>query len=271
MIEKIINELHLYEKKLLDGLAKNSNLTPEEIAKLEQMPVKAVTSAAGMLESKNIITVDKTSTDNISLSEEGKDYALNGLPEHRILKALQDFSNEGKDEVGMDEVIERVKVSKAQMNFSIGILMQSSPSVIYMERPLKAASHTIHIEVPPNPFWDKMNNGKLAITDEGKNADISSLPQVKFLKFLHDKKQITEENIPEEFIKVRAEFNKRKDLLNIKTSQDFHFILNDIGKKILDEGFSIQNEATQLTHDQLKTGSWKNLHYRGYDINAYGF
>ena len=23
----------------------------------------------------------------------------------------------------------------------------------YMERPLKAASHTIHIEVPPNPFW----------------------------------------------------------------------------------------------------------------------
>ena len=89
MIEKIINELHLYEKKLLDGLAKNSNLTPEEIAKLEQTPVKAVTSAAGMLESKNIITVDKTSTDNISLSEEGKDYALNGLPEHRILKAFK--------------------------------------------------------------------------------------------------------------------------------------------------------------------------------------
>ena len=27
------------------------------------------------------------------------------------------------------------------------------PSVIYMERPLKAASHTIHIEVPPNLFW----------------------------------------------------------------------------------------------------------------------
>ena len=27
------------------------------------------------------------------------------------------------------------------------------PSVIYMERPLKAASYTIHIEVPHNPFW----------------------------------------------------------------------------------------------------------------------
>ena len=242
MIDKIINELHLYEKKLLDGLAKDSDLTPEEVAKLEKMPVKAVTSAAGMLESKNIITVNKTSKDNISLSDEGEEYALNGLPEHRILKALQDFSKEGKQEVTIEDIIQKANVTKAQMNFSIGILMRHR--------------------------WAKMNNGKLSITEEGKEADVSQLPQVKFLKFLLDKKQITDENIPEEFDKVRKEFNKRKELFNIKTTQDFHFIINDIGKKILDEGFSIQNEATQLTHEQLKTGSWKDLHYRGYDISA---
>ena len=27
------------------------------------------------------------------------------------------------------------------------------PTVIYMERPLRKAEYTIHIEVPPNPFW----------------------------------------------------------------------------------------------------------------------
>ncbi|MGQ4819684.1 tetracycline resistance protein, partial [Enterococcus faecium] len=27
------------------------------------------------------------------------------------------------------------------------------PTVIYMERPLNKAEYTIHIEVPPNPFW----------------------------------------------------------------------------------------------------------------------
>lgn len=242
MIDKIINELHLYEKKLLDGLAKNSDSTPEEVAELEKMPLKAVTSAAGMLESKNIITVNKTSKDNISLSDEGEEYALNGLPEHRILKALQDFSEEGKQEVTIDDIIQKADVTKAQMNFSIGILMRHR--------------------------WAKMNNGKLSLTEEGREADVSQLPQVKFLKFLHDKKQITDENIPEEYNKVRKEFNKRKELFDIKTTQDFHFIINDIGKKILDEGFSIQNEATQLTHEHLKTGSWKDLHYRGYDINA---
>jgi phenylalanyl-tRNA synthetase alpha chain len=74
MIDKIINELHVYEKKFLKGIEKDGDLSPEEIAQEEDMPVKAVTSAAGMLESKDIITVDKKSIDTISLSDEGKEY-----------------------------------------------------------------------------------------------------------------------------------------------------------------------------------------------------
>ena len=27
------------------------------------------------------------------------------------------------------------------------------PTVIYLEKPLQKADYTIHIEVPPNPFW----------------------------------------------------------------------------------------------------------------------
>ncbi len=33
------------------------------------------------------------------------------------------------------------------------------PTVIYMERPLKNAEYTIHIEVPPNPFWASIGYG----------------------------------------------------------------------------------------------------------------
>ena len=33
------------------------------------------------------------------------------------------------------------------------------PSVIYMERPLKAASHTIHIEVPPDTASNNSSEG----------------------------------------------------------------------------------------------------------------
>ena len=242
MLDKMINELHLYEKKLLKELSESNDLTPEEIAEKENMPVKAVTSAAGMLSSKDIISVDKTSTENIELSEEGEDYAINGLPEHRILKALQEFSSEGKDEVSMNEIIEKAGVSKQQMNFSIGVLMRH--------------------------HWAKMNKGKLSITEEGKSADLNDLPQVKFLNYLLEKKHVTSESIPKDFEEVRKEFNKRKELFNIKTTQNFKFHVNELGKKIIDKGIVIQEEATQLTHEQLKTGSWKDLHYRGYDINA---
>ena len=242
MLDKVINELHLYEKKLLNSIDKNIDSTPEEIAESEQMPVKAVTSAAGMLESKDIITVEKNSTDNINLSEEGKEYVSKGLPEHRILKALQDFDKEGKTEASLDEIIEKAEVSKPQMNFSIGILMRHK--------------------------WATMNNGKLSLTDEGKQVDITQLPQAKFLKYIHDKKTVAEDKLPKEFAEVRREFNKRKELIDIKTTQEFKYHLNEKGRQILDKGFTIQDEATQLTHEQLKTGSWKNLHYKGYDINT---
>ena len=36
--------------------------------------------------------------------------------------------------------------------YHVGVAMKE-PSVIYLERPQKKASCTIHIEVPPNPFW----------------------------------------------------------------------------------------------------------------------
>ncbi|MBR0472735.1 MAG: phenylalanine--tRNA ligase subunit alpha [Methanosphaera sp.] len=242
MLDKIINELHLYEKKLLKELSKNTEITPEEIAKNENMPLKAVTSAAGMLSSKDIITVDKKSTDQIKLSEEGKDYVNQGLPEHRILKTLQEFSEQEKDEATIDEIIEKSGVTKQQMNFSIGVMMRHR--------------------------WVRMKDGKLSLTEEGKTTNIEELPQVKFLKFINEAKEVASDKIPVEYDKVRQEFKKRKELFDIKTSQEFNFKLNDLGKQILDKGVTIQEEATQLTHEQLKTGSWKNLHYRGYDINA---
>ena len=42
--------------------------------------------------------------------------------------------------------------SLLEEKYHVGVVMKE-PSVIYLERPQKKASCTIHIEVPPNPFW----------------------------------------------------------------------------------------------------------------------
>ena len=242
MLDKIINELHLYEKKLLKDLSENTDLSPDEIAEKENMPLTAVTSAAGMLSSKNIITVEKKSTDYISLSEEGKDYAKNGLPENRILKTLNDFSEDGKEEVSLDEIIEKAGVTKQQMNFSIGVLVRNK--------------------------WAKMNQGKLSITDDGKKSVSDPTPLELFLNYVLEQGSVSKKDIPSQFDEVLKIISIRKELFEIDTVQDFKFKINDLGRQILNSGLTIQEEATQLTHEQLKTGSWKNLHYRGYDINA---
>ena len=242
MLNKLINELHLYEKKLLEGINNDETLSPEEIAENEDMDIKAVMSAAGMLSSKDIITVDKEATDNITLSEEGVDFAEKGLPEHRILKVLQESSKNGQDTLSMDEIMEKSGLDRSFFNIAIGWIMRNR--------------------------WATMKNGEMTITDKGKDVNIEELPESQFLKFIRERKNVTNKDLDDKFEKVVSDFNKRKNLINIKTTQKFNFHLNKLGKDIIESGLNIQNEATQLTHEQLKTGEWKNLHYRGYDINA---
>ena len=60
----------------------------------------------------------------------------------------------------------------------------------------------------------------------------------------------------------------RKNILNVKKETSHSFNILPKGEDILNEGFTIQKQATQLTHQQLKDGEWKSLQYRPYDINA---
>ena len=46
------------------------------------------------------------------------------------------------------EVICSLLIERYHVNINV-----KEPTVIYLERPSKAANHTINIEVPPNPFW----------------------------------------------------------------------------------------------------------------------
>ena len=82
MLQNIIDELHIYEKKVLKGLESlNYESAPENIVETQNMNIKSVMSAAGSLESKGLIEVQKDVDEIISLSDTGKEYAEEGLPE----------------------------------------------------------------------------------------------------------------------------------------------------------------------------------------------
>jgi phenylalanyl-tRNA synthetase alpha chain len=120
-IDKIINELHIYEKKLLKELELNEDATPDEIAQNTGLNIKSVMSAAGSLASKDIIIVKKDVHEQFSLTDYGKKYAEIGLPERRILKVLQD-----KKELAMKDLANMDNLEKKEMNISIGWLIRKS-------------------------------------------------------------------------------------------------------------------------------------------------
>ena len=236
-INKTINELHIYEKKLLKELEANENTTPEEIAENTGLNIKSVMSAAGSLASKGIITVNKDVKEKFSLTDNGKKYAEIGLPERRILKVLQE-----KKQLAMKDLASLEDLDKKEVNISIGWLIRKS--------------------------WAKMDKGVLSITDVGESSKDKLGDDESLLNALIEKAQISKEQLDEDMSKGLAALKDRKNLIKEEKTTLHSFQLNDLAHEILETGFTIEEEATQLTHQQLKEGSWKDLKYRPYDINA---
>ncbi|WP_407422643.1 phenylalanine--tRNA ligase subunit alpha [Methanobrevibacter sp.] len=235
-ITKTINELHIYEKKLLKELEANPEATPEEIAENTGMDIKSVMSAAGSLASKDIIEVDKEVSETYSLTKDGLKYAEEGLPERKILDVLAE-----KRQIHMKDLADEAGIDKKETNIALGWLRRKD--------------------------WAQIDKGIVNITEFG-NEFTSKLgvdeEVLEYLKANADGVKLFTDDLVDGFKKLTG----RKNILNVKKETSHSFKLLDKGEAILNEGFTIQKQATQLTHQQLKDGEWKSLQYRPYDINA---
>ena len=235
-IEKTIRELHIYEKKLLKEIESNPEATPEAIAENTGMDIKSVMSAAGSLASKDIIEVDKEVEETYSLTENGIAYAEKGLPERRILNALAE-----KKEIQMKDLASETGMDKKEANIALGWLRRKN--------------------------WAQIDKGVVNITEIGAEfANKAGVDEkvLDYLKLNADGVKLFTDDLMDGFKKLTG----RKNILNIKKQTTHSFILLPKGEEILKVGFTIKEQATQLTHEHLKEGEWKSLEYRPYDINA---
>ncbi|MGL6298471.1 MAG: phenylalanine--tRNA ligase subunit alpha, partial [Methanobacteriaceae archaeon] len=119
-------------------------------------------------------------------------------------------------------------------------------------------------------IWAKIEEGFIVLQDEGKDAHGSLGADEALLEKLlkTESKEIPADFNDSEFKKGFDLLNNRKNLIELIKNTNHSFKLLDLGRKILEIGITIQEEATQLSHNDLKTGKWKSLKYRPYDINA---
>ena len=236
-ISKIINELHIYEKKLLKSLEENESYTPEEIAKKNSIDIKSVMSAAGSLASKDIIEVNKDVSESITLTENGKKYAEIGLPERRVLSVLA-----SDKEIAMKDLVQKTDIENFEIKIVIGWLVRKK--------------------------WAKIDNGIIKITDFGEDFNNKIGNDERLLETILEKGTIAIDYCGDELTSGLSTLNERKNLVKIDKKTSHNFKILDKGVAIIKEGLNIQEEATQLTHQHLKESAWKDLKYRAYDINA---
>jgi len=238
MLQNIIDELTLYEKMVLKALElMNYQSSPEKIVETQNMDIKAVMSAAGSLSSKGLIEVQKDVDEVISLSDTGKEYAEEGLPERRILMSLKDNETIHMKDLGKESGLEPSEVKVA-----IGWLLKKR--------------------------WAVIDKGNVKITEDGKNAVSNESSDELLLDKLLEANRLLLFN-PSKLISDGFNLlKKRKGLINIKKESKYNLKVTEKGKELLKMGIEIKEEATQLTHEQLKTGTWRDVEFRSYDVHA---
>jgi len=234
--EKTIKELSLTEKKVLLALQKlHGQGSPEEIFKTGAFSQDVeVANASSWLQSKKLVTMDNHIKTVYSLGKEGKRFVDKGLPEKRALKLLW----EKKGAITLKDL--STVLESDEIPIAIGWLKTNSWATIRKDK------DTI-----------------IEITEKGRKA-ISEVTDVeKILQRLHEHPEL---EIEKETIKPLA---SRKNVIKEKELITSTILLTDQGKKILEAGFDIQEEITQVTNAVIKNNEWKEKTIRPYDIHAF--
>jgi len=235
-LDKTIKELSQNEKKVLLTLKKlNGKASPDDIIKKGNFNKEVeVMNSSSWLKSKSLIRIEDNIKTVYSLGKEGKQFLKKGFPEKRALDLI--FKNGGKASLkDLSSVLDKKEIPVA-----IGWLKRKNLISI------KKDKETI-----------------LEITKSGKKAINTKSEEEKVLELLNEKPNI---NIENEKIKLLL---TRKNVIKDKEIVTSTFILTNEGKKILERGFQIKKEISQITPKVIKNREWKEKTIRPYDINSF--
>jgi phenylalanyl-tRNA synthetase alpha chain len=234
--EKTIRELSQGEKKVLLALQKlHGRGSPTEIFNTGGFTQDVeVANASSWLQSKKLVTVENHIKTVYSLGKEGKRFVEKGLPEKRALKLLAQHK---------------------------GILTLQDLSTV-----LEPDETPVAIGWLKTNGWATIRKEKetiIEITEHGKKALTEVTLVEKILQRLHEH---PEQEIEKDSIKPLA---ARKNVIKEKELITSTILLTEQGTKLLETGFDLQEEITQVTSTVIKNSEWKEKTIRPYDIHAF--
>jgi phenylalanyl-tRNA synthetase alpha chain len=242
-LTKLLESLHPLENRFIMSFERGGELSASEIIALSGLDESRLDMATGWLQSKGLIEVTgETVTSFVSLTETGEEFRSKGTPETRIIAALR----EGK-QFTVKDVLQSWGMDPSEVSSAVGALKEAGVVRI-------------------------VQGGILELNPAADVSPYEFLPEV--IRSVGEKGQPDLSLLPEQHqTAVHTHFRKRgkgKGIFRITEKKDRSFRLTPAGQGLLSlikERGAVTEEASALTPEMLKQGTWKNKKFRSYNIS----
>jgi phenylalanyl-tRNA synthetase alpha chain len=239
---KLLESLHPLESKVLLSFQQGEALSALELLKASGLDESRLDMASGWLQSKGLLEVkDESITSLVSLTETGRDFLEKGTPEMRIINALR----EGK-RFTVKDIIQTWGMDPSDVSSAVGGLRESRT-----------------VQVAQGGVLDLVAGADISVYDS-----LSGLIKTVAEKEQRDLTSFSEE----QQASLNANFHKRsksKGLFRISEKKNRSYTLTNDGRelfRLIRERGDVAEEASLLTPEMLKQGTWKNKKFRAYNI-----
>ena len=228
-------ELRENEQKTLLALQKLKGRAPvEQIVQTAGLAHAAVMRASLGLTENNLTRTHEKKQTLITLTEEGKSYATIGLPERCLLESVVNLGGQTKVNVAVEEA----GLEKKFMSVALGWLTRKG--------------------------WATIKQGNLKALKEPQQGD-----DEKLLKLLSEKGSLIVEELDQELKKTVSVLKGRK-LVETEYNKIRELELTDFGWNLVKKGIEIKQEVSQLTPALIRTGNWRKVKLRKFNVEAPG-
>ena len=228
--ETVASSLHENERKVLLALRGRGPATTEELSSATGLSRDAVEKACAWAETKGVVSFEEEVSRTFNLSDEGRLYVEEGLPEKRLLRLVQKGENE----------ISRLKESFPLLDIAL----------VWVRR------HE----------WATIRNRTLVLTEKGLQALKRETIDERILHKVA-KSPLNESQLDDASAQ-RVQLLLRRGLLRKSETVEKRLELTDFGRSVILHLEAVPTETiTQITPELLRSGGWRGATFQRYDVS----
>jgi len=230
--------LHKLEKELLLALKQEKKLPVNELVKRTGLSEAAVMRSSLWLSSKNLAKISEERESFVQLGSEGEKFLRDNLPERRLVTAVLKLGKKA----ALNDALEKAGLTRQEGSIALGWAKRKG--WLYARREGKKL--ILEVEKDPEKGLDEL----LIATLKKGRTHISELPSglIKGLDFLRIRPNVV----------IISEETRRSISLTNK------------GLKAARQIKVLAEEVSQLTPELIRTGKWRRVKLREFDVKAPG-